>query len=120
MTSAERTQRDADIVAALLRGISARVLAQSFGITPRHVRRIFKEYRKTRPKLEELDRREIVQDILDQHDALDEQLAMIAHSDAQSSVRVGALKAQFALRRQKTDLLTRAGILDDSPGMTLQ
>ena len=55
MTSFERARRNQAVVNARLRGVSERRVAEMYGVSERHVRRVFREYRESCPALHERD-----------------------------------------------------------------
>jgi hypothetical protein len=116
MTSEKLAQRNNEIVAAKLRGLSWPVVADTFGISVRQGQQIMRQYRESNPSLREHDPVEIVDNILDGYQGTIEELALISANSRNDSVRVGAINAKMAAMTKTVELLQAVGVLPHDLG----
>jgi hypothetical protein len=115
-TVTEQANRNAEIVAGKMRGLSWSQLAASYGITIRRCQQIFAEWREENPTLRHHDPIEIADDLLDGYTADIEELVLIAATSDQDAVRVGAINARMNARQRITELLQALGVLPNDLG----
>jgi hypothetical protein len=111
MTTSDRAARNSQIVEARLRGLGEITVANRFAVTPRQVRRVLAEHRKSRPRLDDIDPLEVVRDALDGYEALAEELALLAERTSHDGVRLGAIRGRLDVQKARLDLLQAAGLL---------
>jgi hypothetical protein len=105
MNSRERSERNADIVAARERGLGWRVIGQTFHLHPDACRRILREHRAQNPTIDAWDMREDMNELLGAYDSGIEELAMVSAGMEAGSARVRAIKTRLALQRERFALL---------------
>ena len=110
VTSFERARRNQAIVNARLRGIGERRVAEMYGVTERHVRRVLQEYRASRPALHDLDPAVALTDASSVSALLDEAITL-ADEAKHESVRLGALKLRLNLLDGRLRLIPGIGLV---------
>lgn len=108
-TAAETHKRNMEIVTAKARGLSAEVLATTFGIGARRVHQIVAEYRATMPSLRQHDPTEVVDDMLWGYQAAIEELALIASTTNSDTVKVQAVSKRTEVQEKVIALLQQLG-----------
>lgn len=108
--------RNLDIVAAKTRGMSYRMVASSFQISEGHVKRLVRQWRKFQPTLRTMGSTEILDEILEAHQAAIEELALLGTTAKQESVRVGAIKAKLDALKTVVEILQATGNLPHDLG----
>jgi hypothetical protein len=95
MSAAQKTLRDAAIVAALHSGVEVKVVAKRYEITPRAVQSVFRAFR-LRPTAVDHRPMEIVERLLRSYEEQMQSFAAVAEStiERQPAVAVAALKGQ--------------------------
>jgi hypothetical protein len=73
-------------------------------------------FRATRPSLRDRDPATVVADMLDELQAISEQLAEIADSTANDAVRVGAIGRRLTVLRETRELMQATGVLPNDLG----
>jgi hypothetical protein len=114
VTSAERSERDAEVFAARARGLTWPALASEFGLSERQCQRVVASYQASRAELDRIgEPASVVQDSLDSIDAAIEELAELADDTRHDGTRLGAIRARLKAVDRKVDLLHRVGVLDN-------
>lgn len=108
--------RNLDIIAAKHRGMSYRVCANTFQISEGHVKRLVRQWRAFQPTLRTRGATEILDEILEAHQAAIEELALLGTTAKQEAVRVGAIKAKLEALRTVTEILQATGNLPHDLG----
>jgi hypothetical protein len=116
MKTRERSERDADVIAARARGLSWREVSRRFDISDRHCRRIVAEYRESGPKLHEVDPVEVIEDALASYDAAIEDFALLAEQTGHDGTRLGAIRGRLEATSAKLGLMTSVGVLPRNLG----
>jgi hypothetical protein len=116
LTMEEKVRRRRQIVAFRARGIGWDNIAETFGVDESYARRIFKEYRDTQPRLKDVDPVDVIEEMIIQYRAAAEELAMIAASTKQDSVKVGAIRERLRVMEQTTQLMQATGVLPNDLG----
>lgn len=112
----ERIQRDAQIVAARMRGLSWGQISATYGVSERRCREIHKAYREEHKTLRHFDPLEIVDDLLEGYQGTIEELAMIAATTAGDNARVGAINSKMVAMEKMSRLLQDIGVLPHDLG----
>jgi hypothetical protein len=110
--------RHSQIVALRARGRSWAFIAEETGLSDRHCRRVWKDWREAeKPSLEQLDPVDVVIEMFARSEAQIEQLAEIADDrKAGSAVRVGAINAMRAAQQAQIELLQETGYMPRNLG----
>lgn len=116
LSFAEQEQRDAEIVAARLRGLAFEQIARTYGLTGRRVRQIFTKWREENPPIRLADPLEIVDDLTGQYQGAAEELALISATTRNDNARVGAIRARMEVLAQLVELLKAVGALPNDLG----
>jgi hypothetical protein len=112
VTTSERAERNAAIVADRARGLSWSLIAQNHDVTDRHARRVAAEQRDTAaPSLLQRDAIAIVEEVLHDFDTAIHELAVLAAETDHDSSRLGAIKARLDVQRSRIELLQMVGAL---------
>lgn len=112
LNSAEMAQRNAQIVEGRRRGLSNAQLAATYQITERQVERIFQQWRKSRPKLQDINEAGYIEEVLDAYRAAAEELALVAATTGDNhAARVAAIRERVRCLRYAQDLLQMTGIV---------
>lgn len=114
--AAEKVQRDRQIVAAKARALSDATVAETFGVSERHVQNVMAEYRESQPSLRTIDPIETVEQVLFELRGTIEELALISSSTKQDAVRVGAISKKLDATKQMTALMQATGVLPNDLG----
>ena len=117
MNAREKTNRDNEIVAARMRGLSWATIAGSFGLTERQCQNILADYRASHPRLRERDPIEIVEDMIDRYEAAQEELALVSATTKHDATRVGAIRTRLAALAEQANLLMLVGVLPRDLGV---
>lgn len=112
----EQAQRDADIVAARLRGLGWAQIARTYGLTVRRVQQIFAAWRQENKTLRHQDPLDIVDELLEQYQGAAEELALVAVNADNTSARVGAIRARMEAMKNIAELLQAVGVLPKDLG----
>ena len=105
----EKVRRDSAVVADRGRGLTWSTIAERHNLSERHCREIWSEGRGLRLHAE--DPLEALADLLAQLDAGIEDLALLAETARNESVKLGALKARMGATSEKFELLRACGLL---------
>ena len=95
MNAWEKTNRDNQIVAARMRGLSWATIAATFDLSERQCQNIVADYRVSQPRLRERDPIEILDDLLDQYQGAQEELALVSATTKHDATRVGAIRTRL-------------------------
>jgi hypothetical protein len=117
MNAREKTARDNDIVAARMRGLSWATIAGTYGLSERQCQTILADYRASHPRLRERDPIELLDEMLDQYQGAQEELAEIAATTTHDATRVGAIRTRLAALEAQANLLTLVGVLPRDLGV---
>jgi hypothetical protein len=116
LAAQEKVDRDRQVVADCLRGLTWATIAQRHGLSERHCREIVEQWRVSQPALDQLDPLELIQEALERRETLIEEFALLAEGSNHEAVRLGALKARHAALIDYTGLLIACGLLPPSLG----
>jgi hypothetical protein len=106
-----KADRDRRIVADRAAGLTWATVAARNGLAERQCRNIVAKHREEQPPPWEHDPLEVLQEQLEQLDALVERLALVAEESGHDAVRLGALKSQLIALQQRRELLQATGLL---------
>lgn len=115
-TSAEKVERDRNIVAAKARSLSTATVAQTFDVSERTVETVMAEYRASQPSLRSVDPIEVVEQTIFELRGAIEELALISSNAKQDAVRVGAVSKRVDTIKQLTHLMQSTGVLPNDLG----
>jgi len=111
-TAAEKLQRDAAVVADRARGLPWRLVAERNGLSESAAREAWAarsfEY-------EERPARDVIRDQLRQFDATIEELAELAVTSANDSIRLGAIRTRHEVCKDKLVLLHQCNLIRPLP-----
>jgi hypothetical protein len=108
----DRSERNAEIVAARANGASWRQIEQRFGVSGRQARRVVRDVGTARvTRTMAIDPTEFIETALMHQEALIEQLAEIADSTDNPMVAINAIRAQGRANDRQVELLQNAGLL---------
>ena len=111
MNAREKIDRDNQIVAACMRGLSWTTIAARYELSERQCQQILANYRASHPRLRERDPIEILDDMLDRSEAAQEELALVSATTKQDATRVGAIRTRLNALDAQTNLLILVGVL---------
>jgi hypothetical protein len=117
MNAREKTNRDNQIVAARMRGLSWATIAGTHELSERQCQTIFADYRASHPRLRERDPVEILDDMLDRYEAAQEELALVSATTTHDATRVGAIRTRLDALAAQTNLLMAVGVLPRDLGV---
>ena len=117
MNSREKTNRDNQIVAARMRGLSWATIAATHELSERQCQTILADYRASHPRLRERDPVEILDDMLDAYAAAQEDLAIVAATTKHDATKVGASRTRLDALAAETNLLMLVGVLPRDLGV---
>lgn len=117
LTATEKVRRDAKIVADRARGLGWALIADRYELTQRQCQSVWAESLDTQPQPGEADPLAVVKEEIARHDAIIEDLALIAESAAHDGVKLGAIKARLAAMAQRIDLMRVIGVLPSDLGL---
>ena len=107
-------RRGAEIVADRARGLRWATIAEKHSLSERQAREVWRE-RLSAEHLESLDGREAIIEALGQVEAGIEDLALLAQTTNNDSVRLGAIRARLDLMGRRVTLLRMGGYLPFTP-----
>lgn len=114
--TAEQADRNQEIVAAHLRGLSFEEIAGTYNLTSVRCKQIFAEWKAANPSLRHHDPLDIADDMLNGFQADIEQLAYQSMSHKSETAQVAAVKARAAVRARIIGLLQAMGVLPNDLG----
>jgi hypothetical protein len=117
MNAREKTNRDNEIVAARMRGLSWAAIAARYELSERQCQQILEDYRASHPRLRERDPIEILDDMLDAYAAAQEDLAIVAATTKHRATKVGAIRTRLDALGEQTRLLMMIGVLPRDLGV---
>ena len=117
MNAREKTNRDNEIVAARMRGLSWATIAGTYGLSERQCQQILEDYRASHPRLRERDPVEILDDMLDRYEAAQEELAFVSATTTHDATRVGAIRTRLDALAAQTSLLMAVGVFPRDLGV---
>ena len=112
----QKVDRDTQIVAERARGLSWGRIAQRHGLSERHCRAIWSNYRTRSADLEAVDPLEAVQEALLQYDGVIDELAVLAEEAVQDAVRLGAIRSRLGAIEARLRLMQAVGLLPAGGG----
>ena len=107
-------ERDAQIAQAYARGFPTRVLADTYGLTERHIRRILKDQRRQNAAPTDATASERLSDLLEMHESVIEDAALEAISADSSSKKLSALELKLRALDKMKRLMDEFGLLPHS------
>jgi hypothetical protein len=110
VTAQEKVRRDAAIAGDRARGLGWAQISERHGVSERQARTIWRE-RLQEVSTEPVDVREALREAIAQLDAAIEDLALLAESTSNDSVRLGAIKARLAAMAERHELMRLSGLL---------
>jgi hypothetical protein len=116
MNAREKTNRDNQIAAARMRGLSWATIAGTFGLTERQCQNILADYRASHPRLRERDPLELLDELLEHYQGAQEELAEISATTTHDATRVGAIRTRLDALAAQTNLLMLVGVLPRNLG----
>lgn len=111
MNTAERHERNAAIVAARKSGERTGAIAERFGLTDRHTRRVLAEHRADPNREIVRDPAEILEATLAAYEEEASRLAVISHTVTSDTVRLSAIKARLRILDLKAKLVLSVGLM---------
>ena len=117
MNSREKTNRDNEMVAARVRGLSWATIAGTYELSERQCQQILADYRASHPRLRERDPVEIVDDMLDRYEGAQEELALVSATTKHDATRVGAIRTRLDALAAQANLLMLVGVLPRDLGV---
>jgi transposase-like protein len=119
MTTSERADRNAAVVADRARGVAWAEIARAHDLTERQCRRIVQEYRDSRPALREVDPVAVVEDTLAAQESAISDLALLSERTDHDATRLGAIKARLSVYAERIELLQLVGMIPTDLGQLL-
>ena len=116
MNAREKTNRDNEIVGARMRGQSWTTIAANYGLSERQCQQILEDYRASHPRLRQRDPLELLDDMLDQYQGAQEELAEISATTRHDATRVGAIRTRLQALEAQANLLMLVGVLPRNLG----
>jgi hypothetical protein len=116
LTAAQRAERDSQIVAAKMRGLSWGQISTTYEVSERRCKEIHAAYRKANPTLRHHDPVDIVDEMLEGYQGVIEELALISATTTNDSARVGAVNAKMSAYTKITELLQAIGVMPNDLG----
>lgn len=109
-------QRDEEIVAAKMRGLTWVQISRTYGISASRCKAVHANYREANPTLRHKDPVEIVDDLLEGYQASIEELALISAMSTNANARVGAINSKMVAYGKVSELLQAVGVLPHDLG----
>ena len=116
MNAREKTNRDNQIVAARMRGLSWATIAATHELSERQCQQILEDYRASHPRLRQRDPLELLDELLDGYQGAQEELAEISATTNHDATRVGAIRTRLDALVAQTNLLMLVGVLPRNLG----
>ncbi len=111
LTARAKVARDDAIVCARMRGRSWAAIASAHDLSERQCQQILQDYRASHPRLRQRDPLELLDDMLDQYQGAQEELAEISATTKHDATRVGAIRTRLVALEAQTNVLMLVGVL---------
>jgi hypothetical protein len=111
LTAARKVERDKRIVVDRARGMTWRTIAASHGLSERQCRQVYFDQRQGSLDLDEFDSGDALVEVLDQLEALIEDLAHLAVTASHDAVRLGALNSKRRAIAERFEILQACGFV---------
>ena len=109
-------QRDAEIVAAKMRGLSWSQISATYDVSVTRCKEIHRAYRESNKTLRHHDPLDIVDEVLEGYQGAVEELALISATTNSDTARVGAINSKMTAYQRIVELLQGIGVLPHDLG----